>query len=84
MPLIQISTFLMLYLIGYKLFGAVTGFIISSIFGALSYIYLDYTRFNKILINKENAQIDKNADNVELELIKLSLLKPPVVCDICF
>lgn len=72
MPLIQISIFILLYLMGYKLFGAVIGFIISSIFGALSYIYIARNKLCRKLEYPNNNNYKINTDNVEVELIKLS------------
>jgi O-antigen/teichoic acid export membrane protein len=72
MPLIQLSIFILLSLIGYKLFGAITGFLISSIFGALSYIYIMRYKFNKSLEYPTNINLNKNSDGAVRDLIKLS------------
>ena len=47
MPITQLTIFILLFLIGYRLFGAITGFIISAIVGALSYIYILHKKLYK-------------------------------------
>lgn len=69
MPLIQVSVLIVLSIIGYKLFGAVIAFILSSIITALSYIYLAYSKFIKSLKCQENHL---ERDKTSSELLRLS------------
>ena len=72
MPLIQVFIFVLLSLFGYKLFGAIIGFITSSIFASLSYIYIMRTKLTKTLENSDSTKINSNTNGVIYDLIKLS------------
>jgi O-antigen/teichoic acid export membrane protein len=71
-PIIQLSIFISLSLIGYKLFGAITGFIISSIFAAISYIYIMRSKYHKSLEHPNNKNSNINSNEAIRDLIKLS------------
>lgn len=67
LPIIQILTFLVLYSVGYGLYGAIIGVAFSSVFSSLAYIYIFK---KKLLYNTKYVTI--NPWNVRKDLLSIS------------
>lgn len=68
MSILQVSIFVILSILGYKLFGALIGFAISVIFASIVYIHIFRVKFSKKLVNN----IIKNKNKVRKEILTLS------------
>ena len=71
MKIVQVITFLILFFLGFRLFGALVAFICAAIFASISYIYVFYTRLSPFSNNSVFKSKQKNT-YVRKELILLS------------
>ena len=72
MPIIQLLIFVILSIMGYKLFGALLGFTISAVFASIAYIYIFWVKLdrnvNKIVEIKHKKSVRKEIINISYPL----------------
>lgn len=73
MKVLQLSVFLILILLGYRLFGALIAYICAAIFASIAYIYILYSKlYPSLNIPVFNPEQRKEHVDVEKELVSLS------------
>lgn len=71
MPILQLSIFLILSILGYELMGALIGFIVSAIFAAIAYIYIFKVKFSKKISKIHSFELEEKK-KVQKDILTLS------------
>ena len=72
MPVTQLLTFIIIYFVGYALFGAIIGFILSASFASIAYLYIYRTKLRS-LFQETTSSDNINKTTIHKDLFSISL-----------